>query len=205
MLLILHFFLGIIISFLGSLTPSMLNMTATKISLNNGKKEAIKYAFGVSFIVLIQAYLATLFTRYLSSHPAFVNYLQKIALVIFSILSFYFYKHYKKEKVKITVEKETYRNTFIVGVLLSSLNMFSIPFYCGVTTALDVTGWLQFSQKYIISFVLGSAIGTFLLLYMYLKYASFIQSKSKRLSKNLNLILSILTGALSLITLMKVL
>ena len=189
---------------MGSLTPSMLNMTATKISLNNGKKEAIKYAFGVSFIVLIQAYLATLFTRYLSSHPAFVNYLQKIALVIFSILSFYFYKQYKKEKVKITVEKEAYRNTFIVGVLLSSLNMFSIPFYCGVTTALDVTGWLQFSQKYIISFVLGSAIGTFLLLYMYLKYASFIQSKSKRLSKNLNLILSILTGALSLITLMKV-
>ncbi len=203
MLLILHFFLGITISFLGSLTPSMLNMTATKISLNNGKKEAIKYAFGVSFIVLLQAYLATLFTRYLSSHPAFVNSLQKIALVIFSILSFYFYKQYKKEKVKITVKKDAYKNTFIVGVLLSSLNMFSIPFYCGVTTALDVTGWLQFLQKYIISFVLGSAIGTFLLLYMYLKYASFIQSKSKKLSRNLNLILSILTGVLSVITLMK--
>lgn len=205
MLLLLHFFLGIITSFFGSLAPSMLNMTATKISLKKGENQAVKFAFGVSLVVMIQAYVATLFTRYLSSHPIFVHALQKIALVIFLILSFYFYKQYKKDKFKIVKKNEGYKNTFIIGVLLSSLNMFSIPFYCGITTALDVAGWLQFSQKYIISFVIGSAIGTFLLLYMYLKYASFIQSKSKGLSKNLNLILSILTGILGLITLIKLL
>jgi len=204
MLLFLHFIFGIITSFLGSLAPSMLNMTAAKISLNKGKSSAIKFAFGVSIIVLIQAYVATMFTRYLRENPSFVQSLQKIALVIFILLSVYFYTQFKKDKIKSSNKKKGYKNTFIVGLLLSSLNMFSIPFYCGITTALDVAGWLEFSQAYIISFVIGSAIGTFLLLFMYLNYAEKIQLKSKGLSKNLNLILSVLTAVLALVTLIKV-
>ena len=204
MLLLLHFILGLVSSFLGSLAPSMLNMTAAKISLNKGKNQALKFAFGASIIVLIQAYVATLFTRYLRANPTFVQSLQKIALVIFALLAFYFYSQYKKDKVANPTAKKGYKNTFMVGLLLSSLNMFSIPFYCGVTTALDLAGWLQFSQIYIVSFVVGSAIGTFLLLYMYLNYATKIEQKSKGLSKNLNLILSVLTGILAIITLFKV-
>jgi len=205
MLLALHFVFGFITSFLGSLTPSMLNMTAAKISLNKGKKDAVKFAIGVSIIVFIQAYVATLFTRFLRENPMFVQSLQKIALVIFMALSFYFYKQYKKDKIKTKQPKKDSKNTFVVGVLLASLNMFSIPFYCGITTALDVAGWLQFSQLYIITFVIGSTIGTFALLYMYLNYAKKIQMKSKGLSKNLNLILSILTGVLAVVTFIKVL
>ena len=207
MLLLLHFILGLVSSFLGSLAPSMLNMTAAKISLNNGKKQAVKFAVGVSNVVLIQAYVATLFTRYLRENPTFVQSLQKIALVIFALLSIYFYLQFKKESknIKKADQLPSTRNTFAVGMLLSSLNMFSIPFYCGVTTALDLAGWLHFSQTYIIAFVIGSAIGTFLLLFMYLNYAEKIQLKSKGLSKNLNFILSILTGVLALATLLKVL
>lgn len=204
MLLALHFIFGLVTSFLGSLAPSMLNMTATKISLNKGKSQAIQFAFGVSLIVLVQAYVATMFTRYLRSNPNFVQSLQKIALVIFILLAIYFYTQFKKDNIKTTKKDKGYKNTFIVGLLLSSLNMFSIPFYCGITTALDVAGWLQFSQVYIITFVIGSAIGTFLLLFMYLNYAEKIQLKSKGLSRNLNLILSVLTGVLALVTLLKV-
>jgi threonine/homoserine/homoserine lactone efflux protein len=211
MLLLLHFGIGFITSFLGSLVPSMLNMTAAKISLNKGKKNAIKFAIGVSIIVFIQAYLATLFTRYLRENPSFVQSLQKIALVIFVLLSIYFYLQHKKDTQKRIdkknnhLKKQAYKNTFIVGLLLSSLNMFSIPFYCGITTALDVAGWLYFSQTYILTFVIGSTIGTFMLLYMYLNFAKKIQSKSKGLSKNLNLILSILTGVLAIVTFFKIL
>lgn len=205
MLLSLHFILGFITSFFGSITPSMLNMTAAKISLDKGKKSAIKFALGVSSIVFFQAYIATLFTRFLRENPTFVQLLQKIALIIFVALSFFFYKQFKKDNVNIKKQKAGYKNTFVVGILLSALNMFSIPFYCGVTTALDVAGWLQFSQLYIITFVIGSTIGTFSLLYMYLYFAEKIQKKSKTLSKNLNLILSILTGALAIITFFKLL
>ncbi len=202
MSLVLHFILGFIVSFLGTSTPSMLNMTAVKISLNKSKWDAIIFAFGVSIVVLLQAYIAILFTKFLRSNPEFVQSLQKIAIVIFALLSFYFYRQSKKEKGPTSKVKAT--NSFVVGLLLAALNMFSIPFYCGVTTALDIIGWLQFSQQNIILFVIGSSLGTFSLLYMYANYAKTIQLKSKGLAKNLNLTLSILTGTLALITLINI-
>jgi len=204
MSLVLHFILGFITSFLGTLTPSMLNMTAAKISLNKSKSDAVKFAIGVSIVVLLQAYIAVLFTKFLRSNPDFVQSLQKIAIVIFALLSFYFYRQSKKDKAPTESIKEKAGNSFSVGLLLSSLNMFSIPFYCGVTTALDVAGWLQFSQQNITIFVFGSALGTFTLLYMYANFAKTIQLKSKGLAKNLNLILSILTGVLAFITLINI-
>ena len=204
MTLILHFILGFITSFLGTLTPSMLNMTTAKISLDKSKFEAIKFAAGVSVIVLAQVYIAVLFTKFLRNNPDFVQWLQKIAVVIFALLSFYFYRQSKKDKAPTETVKEKTGNSFMVGLLLSALNMFSIPFYCGVTTALDVAGWLQFTQQNIFIFVIGSSLGTFALLYMYAHYARLIQSKSKGLAKNLNLVLSILTGILAFITLIKI-
>ncbi len=197
--------LGFIISYLGTLTPSMLNMTTAKISLNKSKVEAIRFAIGVSFVVLLQAYIAILFTKFLREHPDFVQSLQKLAAVIFIVLSAYFYRQSKKEKDPKDSVKEKLGNSFFGGLLLSTLNMFSIPFYCGVTTALDVAGWFRFSQRNIIFFVFGSALGTFVLLFMYASYAKVIQSKSKGLAKNLNLILSILTGSLAIITIINLL
>jgi len=196
----LHFFLGFISSFLGTLTPSMLNMTAVKISLQKSKKEAIKYAIGVSVVVLIQAYIAILFTKYLRENPTFVASLQKIAAVIFIGLSIYFYTQSKKDKLPKKEVQQTAKNSFVIGVLLSGLNMFSIPFYCGVTTAFNVAGWLQFNQNNIMVFVLGSAIGTFTLLSLYARFATKIQTKSKGVTKNLNFILSLLTGILGVVT-----
>ena len=197
----IHFLLGFITSFLGTLTPSMLNMTTAKISLTKSKADAIKFAIGVSIVVLLQVYIAILFTKFLRSNPSFVQSLQKIAIIIFAGLSLYFYRESKKQK------EATYKgragNSFLIGLLLSALNMFSIPFYCGVTTALDVAGWLKFSQLNILIFVIGSALGTFTLLVMYASYAKTVQAKSKGLAKNLNLILSILTGSLALFTILK--
>lgn len=127
-----------------------------------------------------------------------------MAMVIFALLSVYFFYQSKKEKVSINSTKENSSNSFIVGLLLSALNMFSIPFYCSVTTALDVAGWLQFSQQNMIIFVTGSTLGTFALLFMYVNFAEKIRGKTKGLSKNLNLILSVLTGALTVITFIKI-
>ncbi len=204
MSLAVHFILGFITSFLGTLTPSMLNMTTTKISLNKSKSDAVKFAVGVSIVVLFQAYVAIIFTKFLRSNPDFMQLLQEIGIVIFAVLSFYFYRQSQKEKVPTDSMTEKTGNSFEVGLLLSSLNMFSIPFYCGVTAALDVAGWLSFSQQNILGFVIGSALGTFVLLYMYAHYAKLIQLKSKGLAKNLNLILSILTGVLAFITLINI-
>ncbi|MCD6544813.1 MAG: hypothetical protein J7K34_09940, partial [Flavobacteriaceae bacterium] len=92
MTLFLSFVFGFSSSFLGMVLPSMLNMTTVKISIERGKTNAIKFALGVSTIVLLQAYIAVFFTKFLNENPGFIITLQKAALFIFTLLSIYFFK-----------------------------------------------------------------------------------------------------------------
>ena len=63
------FFFGFFFSFTGSITPSMLNMTALKISLEKGGSAANKYALGVALLVVPQIYIAVILTKYITENP----------------------------------------------------------------------------------------------------------------------------------------
>ena len=133
MILVSHFFFGFIFSFLGSITPSMLNMTALKISLENGKDELNKYAIGVSLVVFPQAFIAIFLTKRIVENPLILETLEKIGIVIFVFLSYYFYRESKKSKIKIEIGAVKKENAFLAGITLSALNMFSIPFFLRIS------------------------------------------------------------------------
>jgi len=202
--LIIHFAIGFATSFLGTIPPSMLNMTTAKITLERTKKEGIKFALGVSFVVLIQAYIAVLFAKYINNNENFSYYLKIVGLLIFALLSIYFFRQATKERKQKEKTKYQIKNSFAIGIILSSLNMFAIPFYCGISSALNMFGWLQFNQINIISFVIGSALGTYSLLYVYASSAIKISSKASLLTKNLNYILSFITATIAIITLIDI-
>ncbi len=183
--------------------PSMLNMTSVKINIERGKHNAVKFAFGVSLIVLSQVYAAIFLIKYLNGNPDFLLTLQKIAIVIFTILSLYFYRENRKVKKNTSEFVQNCKNTFVIGLFLSSLNMFAIPFYYGIITVLMKSGLMQLSQNNVLLFVIGSSIGTFVLLYLYPSFAKIASVKSTRSSNKLNLVLSVLTGVLAFITMVR--
>lgn len=179
----------------------MLNMTALKISLENGKKEINKYALGVSLVVFPQAYIAILLTEYIAENLSILETLQKIGIVIFIFLSFYFYRESKKDKIEISkIKKE---NPFLTGIILSVLNMFAIPFFCGIVATLDVFNLFSFNFIPALFFILGSVLGTFYILFLYGKFAKIIQKKTGKLTRDINIILSILTALVAVFTIIK--
>lgn len=196
-------FFGSFFSFVGSITPSMLNMTALKISLENGKEAANKYAFGVAGVVIPQVIIAVVLTNYIAENPTILKTLEKAGIVIFLLLSYYFYNESKKGKIKVEITKSKMKNSFIVGITLSALNMFAIPFFCGVIVFLDVFNLFSFDIYPIIFFTIGSFIGSFYILFLYGKFAKIIQKKTGKLTKDINLILAILTGFVAVFTLLK--
>lgn len=197
--------LGYISSFIGTTPPSMLNMTTAKITLKKTKKEGLKFALGVSSIVLIQAYIALIFASYIHNNSNFERYLQVVGIFIFIVLSVYFYKQAVQESKQEVKSNKKFKNSFVVGLMLSTLNMFAIPFYCGVSSALNMFGLFEFNQANILLFVIGSALGTYSLLYVYASAAIKIQKKATLLTKNLNYILSGLTAFIALVTFIKIL
>lgn len=181
----------------------MLNMTALKISLEKNHREANFYSLGVSLIVSIQAFIAIILTKYITENPNILENLEKAGTVIFILLSIYFYKQSKKQKQQEKASNDRKGNSFLSGILLSMLNMFSIPFFCGITASLELFNLMSFDKLPVTFFIIGSTIGTFCILFLYGKYANFIQKKTGKLTKDISLILSIITGSVAVFMLIK--
>jgi threonine/homoserine/homoserine lactone efflux protein len=199
------FLFGFFFSFAGSITPSMLNMTALKISLEKGQKETNKYALGVSLVVLLQAYIAVFLTRYISENPTVLETLEKVGIFIFAALSVYFYRVSKKSKTSIEVDTEKEQQAFLTGLLLSAVNMFSIPFFCGVIVILEAFNFFSFDAIFVFSFIAGAVLGTFLILFLYGKFAKRVQQLTGKLTNDINIILAVLTGFVAVFTAIKTL
>ena len=203
MILISLFFFGFFSSFIGSITPSMLKMTAIKVSLEKGIEASKKYALGVSFIAIPQVVIAVILTRYIAENPTILETLEKVGIIIFIGLSYYFYNESKKGKIKTESIKSKKENPFLTGITLSFLNMFAIPFFCGIIVALDLFELFSFEVFPIFFFILGTILGTFCILFVYARFANIIQQKTGKLTKDINIILSVLTALVALITFIK--
>jgi len=154
-------------------------------------------------VVSAQAYIAIILTKYISENPNFLESLEQVGPVIFILLSIYFFIQSKKQKQEVKASKDRKGNSFLSGVLLSMLNMFSIPFFCGITATLEMFNLMSFDNYPIAFFIIGSTVGTFCILLLYGKYANFIQKKTGKLTKDISLVLSLITGLVAVFMLIK--
>lgn len=201
----LQFILGFLTSFVAATPPGLLNLTSLKISLEKGKRKSYHFAFGVTIIIFIQTYISLVFTNYIHNRSFIGTSFQLIAIILFSLLSVYFFYKGIKEKKTQKIKKSKIKNSFTLGLLLSTLNLLAIPYYCSVGSALKTNGWMDFTQTNILIFVLGSGIGTFALLSIYNNLASLIQKEMGLLSRNINFFLGGITAIIALITIIKLL
>jgi threonine/homoserine/homoserine lactone efflux protein len=127
--------------------------------------------------------------------------LQQFGTVVFAGLSIFFFSQARKAKKKKPNSKERKVKGFISGLLYSSLNMFAIPFYFGVTSTLVMMHWYEFNMMNNMIFVIGSALGTFTLLFLYSQLARKIEKKIERLANQMDLNHGIVTGLIVIINL----
>lgn len=181
----------------------MLNMTALKISLEDGREAANKYALGVSIITIPQVIIAVILTKYIADNPTVLATLEKAGIVIFILLSYYFYLESKKDKIQVAGLKSKNKSPFLIGIILAVLNMFAIPFFSGTAITLDTFNLFSFEIFPVFFFTLGAIIGTFYILFLYGKFANFIQRKTGKLTKDINIILAILTAFVAVLSIIK--
>ncbi|MFD1062951.1 LysE family transporter [Winogradskyella litorisediminis] len=201
------FFLGLFVALIGVVPPGLLNMTAAKISLKEGAGRGVMFSTGVCLVVFIQTYIAAIFSRYLSNRPDIVEILQRVAFVIFVLITIYFLvlasKQEKKQEAEVEVKSK--KGRFFYGMLLSSLNVFPIPYQAYMTITLASFGVMDFERISIITYVTGAAMGTFVMLYVYIFFFDRIKDKAFTSQKNMNYIIGSVTGLVALITFINIL
>ncbi|MDI1257021.1 MAG: lysine transporter LysE [Flavobacterium sp.] len=202
----LPLFLGFITSSVGIIPPGLINMTAAKVSLNEGRTRALVFAAGATLVILIQTLVAVLFARYIDNNPQIVILLREVGLAIFLILTIYFFWWANRPKPVKEVEKlHSKKSRFFLGMLLSALNFFPIPFYVFVSVTLATYNWFFFDKPFIYTFVMGSGLGAFAAFYCYIAFFKTMENKSKFLLKNMNYIIGTITALVSILSLINIL
>ena len=191
---------------IGVIPPGLLNMTAAKISLKEGAGRGIMFSTGVCTVVFVQTYIAAIFARYLSNRPDVVDILQRVAFVIFVLITVYFLVLAKKEQEpKVQPSIRSKQSRYFQGILLSALNVFPIPYQAYMTITLASFGWMDFERISIITYVTGAAMGTFVMLYIYIFFFDKVKDKKVTSQKNMNYSIGAITGIVAIVTLINIL
>lgn len=181
-------------------------MTAAKISLKEGSTRGIVFSIGACVIIIVQTYLGTLFARYLSNHQDVVEVLQRVAFILFVLITIYFLVVAKKEsKPQVEIKVKSKKSRFFQGMLLSALNVFPIPYQAYMSITLASFGWMDFEKTSIISYVAGATMGSFTIFYVYIFFFDKIKSRKFTSQKNMNYLIGTVTGVISIITLINIL
>ena len=189
---------------LGVVPPGLVNMTVAKTCMKHGEKSGIFVAIGASFVVLLQAMFAVFLARYIFDNPFIRNVLLRAGLVIFIILAiFFFVKAQNGSHIEAQTEK-TNANSIFKGILVAILNVFPIPYFVALATALNIGGDVSYDWFLMITFVLAASLGTFTTLYFYVLSFQKIDSKTAIFSKYSNYFMAILMFVLVIITLIRI-
>lgn len=203
--LITSLFLGFITAFVGITPPGLLNMTAAKVNLKEGKKSAFWFVLGAVIVIFIQAYLAILFAQFIEVRPDVIVLLREVGFGIFTALTIYFLLIAKTPKIKKgKIKKRSTSTRFFLGLLLSALNFFPIPYYVFVSITLASYNLFLFDFSNVFVFVMGVGLGSFLVFYLYITFFQKIQDKTDYIMRNMNTIIGSITGLISVVTLINI-
>ena len=195
-------FLGFITAFVGIIPPGLINMTAAKVNLKEGKNNALWFVFGAVLVIFFQVFIAIFFARVIDRRPDLVTLLREVGFGIFLTLTIYFLWLAKKPKDKTRkMKKNSKTNRFFLGMFLSALNFFPIPYYVFVSVALASFHLFSFDTMSIFIFVTGAIFGSFSVFYFYIAFFTKIENKTDYILRNMNTIIGSITGLISTVTL----
>lgn len=196
------FLFGFLAAVIGIIPPGLINLTAAKISLIDGKNSAFKFVFGALVVIFLQTYISVFFAQYINAHQGIVILLREIGLVIFIALSVYFLKFAKKHSDNSQTPNviKSKRNRFFVGIFVSSINFFPIPYYVLISITLASYKLFSFELLQEFLFVFGVLLGSSMVFYIYVEFFNKMRNKADYFIDNMNKIIGTITGIVALIT-----
>ncbi len=183
-----HFALGFMITVLSILLPGIVNMTAVTISIKRSLYTSYRFSFGATITIIIQAFIAITFAGFLSKNPSILTFLKQTAVAIFIILGIIFLLLARHPRVTKTTSSKG--KPILLGLVVAWMNLLNIPYYFTFSTFFEAKGWIILNDPVKLVYLSGIAIGAFLMLMLYGRFAQFITLSGTQLARNLNYFLS---------------
>jgi len=154
------FYWGMLISFVGSLPPGIINIAASQISGKQGVSAAIVYAIGSMLAEVIIVRIALSGMSWLTRSQKFFRVLEWMTaglLIVFSATCFISADSMQEFPV---ILPDLLLPPFLTGIVLSAINPLHIPFWLGWSTVLMNKSVLTTGPQQYDIYVAGIGIGT---------------------------------------------
>lgn len=156
------FFIGILVSFLGSLPLGTLNIAAMQISVTDGAVAAILFSVGSLLAEIVYVRISLVAMDWIRKQEKILKALEWITLLIvtaLAIASFYAAMHPSVSKNAVL---DSPMPKFLLGLVMSALNPVQIPFWFGWSTVLFTKKVLLPRKDHYNTYIIGIGIGTFI-------------------------------------------
>jgi threonine/homoserine/homoserine lactone efflux protein len=166
-----HLLLGFLVSGIGALPLSVLNLMAVQITATNERAEAVHFAIGAVLVELIVVAITLIGARWLTKRPQVVRWIKVIGPLLLLILgSYYLYAGSFKTSVTTAVFPIPSGSFFWLGILTNALNFLQWTFWLTWNSIVSERGWLVSGRWRYTVYTLGIGLGsmTVFLLFIFL-------------------------------------
>lgn len=178
--MLLHFILGLAGSYLGGIPFGPINLSVVDTTLRHGRKAASKFSLASSLVEIGEAAVAILFGHLFSIELESTHALKILVIFFFIAAGLYFIL--KKDDPEL-VEQKKGSGHFFRGLSISFLNPQAIPFWIFVLTYLDTYDFFHLEDFNIITFLIGVALGKYLILTTFGVFSSILEKRLKNICK----------------------
>jgi threonine/homoserine/homoserine lactone efflux protein len=179
---------GVIANFIGYVPPGNVNLTLVQITINRGIKQALQFIVAFSSVEFFFTYVVMLGAKWLSEEVRLDTIIDWVMVVLFGTLATITWRN-RNNPPKTTYSQHA---SIKYGILLGFLNPMQIPFWMVTGTYLITHEWIDDKPLDLVFFSIGSAMGAFIALFLYAKFASYLQKKFALSTKIIDTCIAIL-------------
>ncbi len=163
---LIHLFLGLAVSFVGSLPPGVISLTVMDTAVRKSLRDGIYVAAAASFVEFFQSFIAILFSKAFMQNESVSDFIQYGAAPVFLLLGVVFF--FKEKLFPKKADSKQYASKNVAkGFMVGILNVFVIPFWIFWSSYFAGNNWIKLEYGSIALFSAGITAGTMLALMLY--------------------------------------
>ena len=185
--LLIVFWSGCLLSFLGQLPLGTMSITATQIAVQESMPAAWKYALGVTLVEMLYLRIVLAGMEWIMRYEIIFSIMGWLTAFIFLILGILCIKHTRnRPDNKKTLMLSFSIGRFWLGLSMSALNPAQIPFWFIWSGYFMDMHWLSSTASEFNWFTFGAGLGTLLGLGVYMTGGNWLVTKMKASTRQLN-------------------
>lgn len=181
-MLVLTFFIGVLVNFIGYIPIGNINLTVMQMAINRGMRQVYYFLVTFAIIEFFFTFGIMKFAEWFAGESRLMHVLDYALIIVFLVMGAVTWKNHKDKPNKDYSKGDAVK----LGILLGIINPMQIPFWMIGGTYLISHEWIETGNLALTIFSIGSGLGAFICLYGFARFARYIQNRFALRSEIIN-------------------